>query len=67
MKDKFEFNQRCTANKNNNFYEVGYTIKHNINKDYDISDNPWVNEDDFNEKSIIKEYFKERKLSIKRQ
>jgi hypothetical protein len=60
-------------NKNNNFYEIENIIQHNLNKegnyeflvkwkDYDISENSWVNENDFNEKNIIRDYFNKQKI-----
>ncbi|KAI9244210.1 hypothetical protein BDA99DRAFT_549366 [Phascolomyces articulosus] len=60
-------------NKNNNFYKIENIIEHDLNKNgdykflvkwkvYDILDNSWVNKDDFNEKTIIKEYFNKQKI-----
>jgi hypothetical protein len=50
-----------------------FAVEHNLNrdgnyeflvkwKDYDISDNSWVHENDFNEKTIIKVYFDQKKI-----
>lgn len=72
-KRKINLNLIRDINKNNIFYEIENIIEHNLNKDgnyeflvkwkdYDISENSWVNENDFNEKNIIKDYFNKQKI-----
>ncbi|KAG2223231.1 hypothetical protein INT45_006112 [Circinella minor] len=62
---KININLIRDLNKNNNFYEIENIVQHKLNEDndyvfsvkwknYDESQNSWVNEKDFNEKDIIK-------------
>jgi hypothetical protein len=63
---KININLIRDINKNNNFYEIENILVHKLNdndniflvkwKDYDESQNSWVNEKDFNEKDLIKKY-----------
>lgn len=63
-------------NKDDEVYEVEDIVDHKINdnntysfmvkwKNYESSENSWVNEDDFNHKDLIKKYFSNKKIIYK--
>jgi hypothetical protein len=70
---KININLIREINKNNNFYEIETILDHKLNKDgdyeffvkwkdYDNTDNSWVNEKDFKEKQLLRNYFKEKNI-----
>jgi len=62
-------------NQKNTSYEIEKIVDHKIEnnnyiflikwKNYDESENTWINIDSFNEKQLLKEYLNEKKIIFK--